>query len=288
MMRSLMFWEYLSVSYNKLNMARRKQRESDAERLFEAVAEASSLVPWWITIPIAALLFYFVPDVYVEPNFSDPSSMGSALVVMFLKALLKYALPMALIAGAILSIFNSFKSGSIFNSINKEGVRKTLQSLSWQDFEFLLSEWFKKEGYSTELTGGGGADGGVDIKLYKEGELYLVQCKHYKVGKVNVQTVRELFGVMASQGAAGGYVITSGNFTNDAVAFAKGTSITLIDGEKLEEILHVNETTIKEKSVITAKSCPKCGSSLVERNGRRGKFIGCSNYPQCRHTENIN
>lgn len=35
----------------------------------------------------------------------------------------------------------------------------------------------------------------------------------------------------------------------------------------------------KEKNMI----CPKCGGNLVERNGKYGKFIGCSNYPKCRY-----
>ena len=35
----------------------------------------------------------------------------------------------------------------------------------------------------------------------------------------------------------------------------------------------------KEKNMI----CPKCGGNLVERNGKYGKFIVCSNYPKCRY-----
>ncbi len=33
------------------------------------------------------------------------------------------------------------------------------------------------------------------------------------------------------------------------------------------------------------RACPECGNDLVIRWGRHGKFIGCSNFPQCRHTE---
>lgn len=33
--------------------------------------------------------------------------------------------------------------------------------------------------------------------------------------------------------------------------------------------------------------CPKCGGSLVKRNGRYGEFYGCSNYPKCKYTLNI-
>jgi DNA-directed RNA polymerase subunit RPC12/RpoP len=33
--------------------------------------------------------------------------------------------------------------------------------------------------------------------------------------------------------------------------------------------------------------CPECGSRLVERNGRNGRFVGCSSYPRCKYTWSI-
>jgi DNA topoisomerase-1 len=36
------------------------------------------------------------------------------------------------------------------------------------------------------------------------------------------------------------------------------------------------------------ESCPKCGQALFSRLGRRGKFIGCSGYPDCDYTRNVN
>lgn len=37
------------------------------------------------------------------------------------------------------------------------------------------------------------------------------------------------------------------------------------------------------------KRCPECGRPLVERVNRQNNttFLGCSNYPECRHTEPI-
>ena len=32
------------------------------------------------------------------------------------------------------------------------------------------------------------------------------------------------------------------------------------------------------------RKCPRCGKWLVERNGKYGKFLGCSGYPKCRYT----
>ena len=46
----------------------------------------------------------------------------------------------------------------------------------------------------------------------------------------------------------------------------------------------VKENNDKEKNMI----CPKCGAKLVERNGKYGNFIGCSNFPNCKYTKNIN
>lgn len=36
------------------------------------------------------------------------------------------------------------------------------------------------------------------------------------------------------------------------------------------------------------RNCPDCGSPLQYRMGRYGKFIGCSNYPKCKHIESLN
>ena len=43
----------------------------------------------------------------------------------------------------------------------------------------------------------------------------------------------------------------------------------------------------------TEEECPKCGSALIIRWGRNGKFMGCSGYPDCKYTkplddENVN
>lgn len=36
------------------------------------------------------------------------------------------------------------------------------------------------------------------------------------------------------------------------------------------------------------KMCPECGAAMQIKNGRRGKFWGCTNYPRCHHTEDWN
>jgi len=33
--------------------------------------------------------------------------------------------------------------------------------------------------------------------------------------------------------------------------------------------------------------CPRCGSRLVERSGKQGPFIGCTNFPRCKFTKTL-
>ena len=42
----------------------------------------------------------------------------------------------------------------------------------------------------------------------------------------------------------------------------------------------------RQKNLQNGK-CPKCGNDLVLRNGKYGRFYGCSNYPKCKFTQKI-
>ena len=51
--------------------------------------------------------------------------------------------------------------------------------------------------------------------------------------------------------------------------------------EKSEEVVKLDMTE------ETDKKCPKCGKPMVIRYGRFGKFIACTGFPDCKHTEPI-
>jgi len=54
-----------------------------------------------------------------------------------------------------------------------------------------------------------------------------------------------------------------------------------------KEMPEVEEDMRKGSVPNNSMICPKCGGKLLERNGRYGKFIGCSNFPNCKFTKNI-
>ena len=47
-------------------------------------------------------------------------------------------------------------------------------------------------------------------------------------------------------------------------------------------------TVIKQPPVPSEEKCDKCGAVMVYRDGKFGKFLACSNFPQCKNTKNIN
>lgn len=57
--------------------------------------------------------------------------------------------------------------------------------------------------------------------------------------------------------------------------------------EKLLKQAKEAEDEFKIKDEPVGRDCPECGKPLVYKHGRNGKFIGCSGFPDCRHTEAI-
>jgi restriction system protein len=172
---------------------------------------------------------------------------------------------------------------------------ESLRRLSWQEFERLLGEFYRRQGYEVTLRGGPGADGGADLELHKGDEKLLVQAKHWKTWLVGLPQVRELWGAVADEHADGAILITSGKFTEDARAWTHGKNLTLIDGSELAQMIasiQQAESTQPHAAASANPTCPSCGRPMVQRVAKKGQFAGqafwgCTGYPECRHTEPI-
>ncbi|MCY1462633.1 hypothetical protein D9M71_804280 [compost metagenome] len=106
---------------------------------------------------------------------------------------------------------------------------------------------------------------------------------------------------MAAQGAAGGFVVSSGTYTAEAKAFAEGRNIQLVDGALLKgwianrpDSAHPYMSSgevVKAASQSSTPLCPVCNSSMILRAAKRGsntggEFWGCSKFPACRGIRN--
>jgi restriction system protein len=174
--------------------------------------------------------------------------------------------------------------------------------LSWQHFETLVAEAYRRQGYTVQKSPGAGPDEGVDLTLRKDGCVTVVQCKQWRAWKVEVKVVREIYGLMTDKRAEAAIVITSGAFTKEAKAFAHRKPIELVDGPQLATLIrgvqkaaagaeqHPTSPSLQSSArLIPNVICPKCGASMVLRTAQRGshagqQFWGCSRFPACRMT----
>ncbi|MFC5583280.1 restriction endonuclease [Rhodanobacter terrae] len=200
--------------------------------------------------------------------------------------------------GALLSYIGGRKRKHLLDT--QTGL-DSLRAMSWRQFEMLVGEAFRRQGYTIQETGPG-ADGGIDLILRKDGKTTLVQCKQWKTQRVDVKVVREMFGLLAHHGAAAVKIVAVGNYTADAQRFAQGKAIELIHGETLLAMVcevqsptPAKAATAPTKLVVTAAPdpapssnpiCPKCGADMIQRSNRQTKdhFWGCTKYPACRGT----
>lgn len=267
-----------------------------------------ALLPWWAGVALAVISFVAFHALAVRPTaaVSAPNQLGAAVPTMILSGLagaLQYIAPMLCLIGALVSFARRRRRAALVESVTKSPGADALNGMTWQEFEMLTAEAFRLQGFQVQEQGGGGADGGVDLVARRGKELFLVQCKQWRAYKVGVDVVRELYGVMAARGAAGGFVVTSGQFTPDAQAFAQGRNVRLIDGTKLSGLLHQARVAAREAELsgpaipgrsaasvpASAPACPACNAAMVRRTARKGanvgaEFWGCSRFPECRGT----
>lgn len=62
-----------------------------------------------------------------------------------------------------------------------------------------------------------------------------------------------------------------------------GCELIFVLDDEIEENNNFIKKTPKLNTVEVTTACPKCGDQLIERTGKYGKFIACSNYPECRY-----
>ena len=169
---------------------------------------------------------------------------------------------------------------------------ESLAHISWREFEMLVAESYRRQGYQVFENGLGGKDGGIDLILSKAGRRELVQCKQWKRRNVDASTVREMWGLVNHHGADAVHIVSAGDFTADATRFARGKPIFLVTGRELiERIRMAQESLPKTDPPVTpaiseALACPSCSGPMVQRRNRRTgePFLGCSRFPQCRGT----
>jgi restriction system protein len=261
-------------------MGRRK--ESFGELLVNA--------PWWVSALLAVLSYaalrWVLPAMVGQDKLLQAAATEAA----------KLAYLPAILFG-VLAIGSALFATKRRRLVDDQQSLETLRAASWKDFEYLVAEAYRRQGFEVDYSVGKGADGGVDLVLRKDGRKSLVQCKQWKTFSVGRPVLQQMFGIMNDQNADEVIVVTSGQFTVEAREFAQRNPIRLVDGPKLLELVRSVQAGRDNgvqpdpapAAAPTPPCCPRCGSEMVLRTARHGqragsKFWGCPSYARCKGT----
>ena len=267
-----------------------------AKKNNDGLVQALTLLPWWVNLLLAPLAYLLVsravPALLADNAFAP--ILGPVV------AFLGFALAGIFVLAAVVSFVKGIRKRRL---LDRQTDLDSIRALSWREFEALVAEAFRRDGYRVVENEQPGPDGGVDVRLRRDGALHLVQCKNWRSRRVGVRVVREIYGVLAAEHARQAFVVCSGDFTGDARRFAAGKPIRLVDGDALHAMVQnvrlsdgnarrSADPVLPGAATRSQPLCPRCGGQLVVRTAKRGehtgrRFLGCETYPHCRHTENL-
>lgn len=123
----------------------------------------------------------------------------------------------------------------LFYKIRIRIACSSVYKLSGEEFEDLLLNLYRADGYRVKKIGGKG-DFGVDLLVTKNGVTTAVQAKRYNKN-VSLSAVQEVYAGKTFYGADKAVVITNSRFTKGAKMLAEPCEVELIEGDVLEEMI---------------------------------------------------
>lgn len=137
-----------------------------------------------------------------------------------------------------------------------------LARLGWHDFEHLLAEYYRDQGWRVEYHAPPASlkqlEGAFDLRLHRGNEMVIVQCKHWDAVQVELPEVNELLGTMLNEAATRGILVTRGGYSAEARAVPRRQPrLQLIDGDILRVMLKLpdhRDTSIPGMALPTTAS----------------------------------
>jgi restriction system protein len=138
------------------------------------------------------------------------------------------AIPFAVIAG--MTAWKQLQAPSAGRVVDTVAAVRTM---SWADFADAMEAGFKREGYEVKRD----TKAPVDFEMTKEYRTTLVACKRWKAARVGVEPLRELLDAREAREAHFMVYVTTGQVSEQALAFAKQHRIRLVTDMELAKLV---------------------------------------------------
>jgi HJR/Mrr/RecB family endonuclease len=145
----------------------------------------------------------------------------------------------------------------------------SLRLLSAEEFEWLVGEVFRREGWKVRETGRQDSpDGGIDLELIRDRQRRIVQCKRWVSRRVGVDEIRQFAGTLTREGLPGsaGIFVTLSDFAEQARTEAQKIGVTLVDKTDLYSRI---------EKVRRVEPCEICHQPMVLARSSRGWWLRC-------------
>jgi restriction system protein len=120
-------------------------------------------------------------------------------------------------------------------------LKDALSRIAWQDFEILVANRYRRHGWEVAHCGDGRpgfrAETEVDLRMKKDGQLALVQCRHESLVRLDAGTVEKLLATAAEERATQVIVIASADLPDDVRQLAESGGATVIEGTAVRQLL---------------------------------------------------
>lgn len=155
---------------------------------------------------------------------------------------------------------------SLISNLEKEIQKKLnsdiqyLRKIDPFEFENIVAKLYNSLGYKYEVTSKSN-DEGKDIILKKNGVITYVECKRFSKGNnVSRPILQKLYGVMVADNVTNGIIVTTSNFTKEAIDFSKkmDCNIQLIGEKELIKMLN----DYSDKNILNKTYKQYCSHNL--------------------------
>jgi HJR/Mrr/RecB family endonuclease len=110
---------------------------------------------------------------------------------------------------------------------------RALYAMSPGDFERFVASVFAASGYTARVMGGSG-DGGVDVRVWRDGWCGVVQCKRYRPDRlIGPAIIRELVGTRSHERARFAWLATTASLSPAARLLAEDEGVMVLDAQAL-------------------------------------------------------
>jgi restriction system protein len=109
----------------------------------------------------------------------------------------------------------------------------SVRRLSWEGYSALVADIYRRRGHSV-FAGDGPDSDVIDMEISSDGrDRVIVNCQLRGMRQISAEPLREMVHVAERNGADGVLLITDGDFSDAAHAFAAEHPLILVDGDEL-------------------------------------------------------